>query len=91
MKIYSKLIVLSVFLFGIYAFATQTMAAELIEPTRTMKGTGGQNGKLSVFSEPPEMEVILGGTKIGKTPIRSKVIAPGTHVLKIQNKETGDK
>ena len=87
MKIYYRLIALSIFLFGFFAFSAQTMATELIEPTNSLKGSGEQNGKLSIFSEPPEMEVVLDGTKIGQTPIISKDIEPGTHVLKLQNKE----
>jgi len=87
MKIYSKLIALAVILFGIYAFSAHTMAKELIAPTRSKKGTVEQSGKLSVFSEPPGIEVLLDGTKIGLTPVIAKEIAPGTHVLKIQDKE----
>jgi len=44
-------------------------------------------GRLSVFSEPPELDVLLDGINIGKTPVISKEVAPGTHVLRVKETE----
>ena len=88
MKIYSKLIGIIVILLGICTFTSQTVAKELIAPTRSLQDTVEEKGKLSVFSEPPGETVVLDGTKIGLTPVIEKEIAPGAHVLKIKDKET---
>jgi hypothetical protein len=64
------------------------MAAELIEPTRTLKGQNDQKGRLSVFSEPPKLEVTLDGTEIGKTPVVARQVEPGIHILKVRDSET---
>ena len=64
------------------------MAAELIEPTRTLNGKSDQPGRLSVFSEPPELEVTMDGTDIGRTPVISKEVEPGIHVIRIKDSET---
>jgi hypothetical protein len=61
--------------------------AELIEPTRSLKGEKELPGKLSVFSEPPQQDVILDGVKIGKTPVVAVDIEPGTHVLRVRDSE----
>jgi len=63
--------------------------AELIEPSRTLEGQQKQMGRLSVFSEPPDLDVLLDGINIGKTPVISKEVTPGTHVLRV--KETEEK
>jgi len=68
--------------------ASLPTAAELIEPSRTLTGSAEQLGKLSVFSEPPNIEVILDGNKIGQTPIIEKEVETGKHVLKIEDKKT---
>jgi hypothetical protein len=65
-----------------------SFASDLIEPTRTLSGTGSSVGKLSVFSEPQGLEVTLDGKKIGKTPVFSQIVAPGVHVLMVKNAET---
>ena len=63
-------------------------SSELIEPTRTLNSAGKNPGKLSVFSEPPGLDVALDGDGIGKTPIISKVVASGTHGLRVNGEET---
>jgi len=45
--------------------------AELIEPSRTVKGQEISNGRLSVFSEPPKLDVFLDDINIGKTTDRN--------------------
>jgi hypothetical protein len=59
-----------------------------IEPTRTLKGTDGEMGKLSVFSDPPGLHVTLDGSEIGKTPVRAVEIQSGSHILRISESET---
>jgi len=61
--------------------------AELIEPSRTVKGQEISNGRLSVFSEPPELAVLLDGVEIGKTPVISKEVTSGVHILRVKNTE----
>jgi hypothetical protein len=63
-------------------------SSELIKPTRTLDSTGEKLGKLSVFSEPPGLEVTLEGSIIGKTPIFLDDVKPGSHRLQIKNSET---
>jgi hypothetical protein len=44
-------------------------------------------GRLSVFSKPPELDVFLDSIHIGKTPVISKQVTPGTHVLRVKETE----
>ena len=53
--------------------------ADLIEPSRTLTGKQKPMGRLSVFSEPPALNVFLDGVEIGKTPVISKKVAAGDH------------
>jgi hypothetical protein len=87
MRIFPKLFfwsLLLVFLFGALALA---VGGELIKPTRTLESSEEKHGKLSVFSEPPELDVFLNQSKIGKTPIISMEVTPGIHTLKIGSSE----
>jgi len=63
------------------------LLAELIEPSRTVEAQQKPLGLLSVFSEPPELDVFLDGINIGKTPVISKQVKPGTHVLRVKETE----
>ena len=76
---------LVILVFGVtLAFA----AEELIAPTRTLEGRVQFPGRLSVVSEPPELEVFLDGSSIGKTPIWLKEVKAGSHALRIDKEET---
>ena len=89
MKISSNALRLAVIIWVMFILPALLMAAGLIEPTRTIEnGSVLQMGKLSVFSEPPEMEITLDGEKIGATPLIYKDVAPGSHILKIKDTET---
>ncbi len=57
--------------------------SELIEPTRTLNGNEKHIGHLSVFSEPPKMNVYLDGKKIGITPVVSHAVSSGKHLLHV--------
>ena len=89
MKISFKLLAFGLLACVFHTLPAASMAAELIEPSRTItKGSVKQMGKLSVYSEPPELEVLLDGVNIGKTPVISENVAPGNHVLKIKETQT---
>jgi hypothetical protein len=62
-------------------------ASDLIEPTRTLSSMDHKMGNLSVFSEPPKLEVRMDGTVIGKTPVEVKVVEPGVHVIQVKGSE----
>ena len=62
-------------------------ASDLIEPTRTLSGMGHKAGKLSVFSEPPGLEVKMDGTVIGETPVELRAVEPGVHVIHVKGSE----
>ena len=64
-----------------------SFASDLIEPTRTLSGMGHSVGKLSVFSEPPRLDVKVNGTLIGETPVVSQAVEPGIHVIQVQDSE----
>ena len=61
--------------------------AELIEPSRTLEGQQKPMGRLSVFSEPPELDVLLDSVEIGKTPVISKEVTSGVHILRVKDTE----
>lgn len=63
-------------------------AEDLIAPTRTLEGNEELLGRLTVVSEPPNLEVYLDGTQIGETPIWLKEVKPGPHELRVQGSET---
>ena len=44
-------------------------ASDLIEPSRTLKSAANEPGNLAILSEPPDLNVTLDKTLIGKTPI----------------------
>jgi hypothetical protein len=68
--------------------ATYSLGAKLIEPTRALEGENQQPGTLSIFSEPPGLGVTLDGKSIGKTPLTIDSMSQGTHILRVENKET---
>ena len=77
-----------VFGFAFLLVYSPAWSSELIKPTRARDSTGEKLGKLSVFSEPPGLEVTLEGVIIGKTPIFLDEVKPGTHRLQVKNSET---
>jgi hypothetical protein len=87
MRIFPQLFFLSVFLVFLFVAVTFSTSGELIEPTRTLESLENEIGKISVFSEPPGLDVFLNNSKIGKTPIISMEVETGTHRLKIEDSE----
>jgi hypothetical protein len=63
-------------------------AGELIEPTRTLQEAGKTWGGLTIFSEPPQLEVYLDGEKVGQTPLWLRKVETGLHTIKIGLSET---
>ena len=88
MRIIPKLFLLGLFLVFGFVAVTSVISGELIKPTRTLQSSEKIPGKISVFSEPPGLDVFLNHSKIGKTPIRSMEVTPGTYSLKVEDAET---
>ena len=61
---------------------------ELIEPTRTLQEAGRTWGSLTIFSEPPQLEVYLDREKVGRTPLWLRKVEAGLHKIKIGPAET---
>ena len=88
MKKILPLMMKCIFLFVLLVAFVPAWGSGLIEPTRTLKGSGNEMGKLSVYSEPPGLQVMMDGTEIGSTPVIEVDVKPGTHLLKINESET---
>jgi len=88
MRIFPKLFFLGLSLVFLFVSVPDAGSGELIKPTRTLKSSEKKTGKLSVFSEPHGLDVFLDQSKIGKTPIVSMEVTPGTHTLKVEDSET---
>jgi PEGA domain len=63
-------------------------AGELIEPSRTLQEAGKTWGGLTIFSEPPQLDVYLDGEKVGQTPLWLRKVETGLHRIKIGPAET---
>ena len=63
-------------------------ASDLIEPTRTLSSPAEEIGELSVFSEPPDLDVSIDGTQIGKTPVVGQKVESGIHAIRVKDSET---
>jgi len=74
----------TIILFGAAALC---YGGELIEPTRTLQDAGERWGKLVIFSEPPELDVFLDGSRIGQTPVWLERVKEGTYKLQIKDLE----
>jgi hypothetical protein len=82
----SQMIAFAVFVF-VLAYPLSPNA-ELIEPTRTLQETVNAPGNLTILSEPPDLDVTLDDTRIGKTPAFLKNIKSGIHRLRVEDSET---
>lgn len=65
---------------------TALPAAELIEPSRTLDGRS-ETGSVSVYSEPPELPVLVNGTRMGATPVFELRLPAGRHRLRVKDAE----
>ncbi len=88
MKVFYKRLIFFAFVYVTLLGYSLAWSSGLIEPTRSLELTGENPGKLSVFSEPPGLDVSLDGARIGKTPVISKVVEPGTYALRVNGEET---
>ncbi|MFH1931557.1 MAG: PEGA domain-containing protein [Pseudomonadota bacterium] len=79
--------ILFVFVFVFLMIQSLSVFAELIEPSRALEGQEKPMGRLSVFSEPPELDVLLDSVEIGKTPIISEEVTSGVHILRVKDIE----
>ena len=64
------------------------LGGELIEPSRTLQDTEKAWGRLTIFSEPPQLEVYLDREKVGQTPLWLRKVETGHHTIKIAHAET---
>ncbi|MCW9017554.1 MAG: PEGA domain-containing protein [Kangiellaceae bacterium] len=85
MRIFLKLFIIGLFL--VFVVAAIAVGGELIQPTRTLQSSEISSGSLTVFIEPPGLEVFLDQSNIGKTPIHAVEVTPGTHSLRIKDTE----
>ena len=67
---------------------TYCFGAELIEATRTPTEPGKAWGGLTIFSEPPQIEIYLDGEKVGLTPLWMREVETGPHTIKIGHAQT---
>ena len=89
MRICSRLMVLSFFFFCSFTFVTPwCLGGELIAPTRALQDPGKPAGKLTVVSEPADLDVVLDGNNVGKTPLWLKEVTPGLHTLQVSKSKT---
>jgi len=81
-----KMYKLTVFLTGFFTIIVlnfSALQAGLIEPTRSLKATAQDPGQLTVFSEPPGLNIKLDGKFVGQTPMRINMVDPGIHQLQV--------
>jgi hypothetical protein len=88
MKKAIKITIILVFGLAFLLGYSPAWSSELIKPTRALDSSGENPGKLSVFSEPPGLDVALEGAIIGKTPIFLDEMKPGSHRLQVKDSET---
>ena len=87
MKIKHNSMLFFVLLYVFLMTPSLSVFAELIEPSRTLESQQKPIGRLSVFSEPPELNVLLDSIDIGKTPVISKEVTSGIHILRVKETE----
>jgi len=87
MKIKLNLMIFFVSVFVSLMIQPLYIFAELIAPTRKLDSQQTLTGLLSVFSEPPELDVLLDGVNIGKTPVILKEVTSGAHTLRVKGTE----
>ena len=86
MRRVGKLISLCFFLLSYLSFTGPLcLGGELIQPTRTLQDKGKTTGKLTIVSEPSNLDVFLDGSNIGKTPVWSQEVNSGLHSLRVKN------
>ena len=83
MKKMFKIMAILTGFFTIIVLNFSALQAELIEPTQSLKATAEDPGQLTVFSEPPGLNIKLDGKSIGQTPMRINMVDPGTHQLQV--------
>jgi hypothetical protein len=74
--------------FLLLLIADLSPASDLIQPSRTLRTAANRPGNLAVLSEPPDLDVTLEGTLVGKTPIFLKDLKSGTYQLRVKDSET---
>lgn len=75
-------------LLAAFLWADVSGGNDLIEPSRKLGGPEKKWGGLTVFSEPPQLEVYLDGEKRGSTPLWLRQVEATLHTLKIDDMAT---
>jgi hypothetical protein len=89
MRSYLRLVLLAAFVFAALYLNLSAVAAELIEPTRSLDGEQlPTTGRLTVLSEPPGLKISLDGDSLGKTPAFMMEVEGGVHTLQVKESET---
>jgi len=88
MRISSKRIGLSALLLLFTGVPISFGGHGLIAPTRSLEGHQEPLGRMTVVSEPPDIEVFLDGSEIGQTPVWMKEVKPGSHKIRVRRSET---
>jgi len=90
MKTTMKLADVTGVIFSVLLLASVSVCfgGEIIEPTRTLHEPGKTWGGLTIFSEPPQLDVSLDGEKVGETPLWLREVKTGPHTIKIAHAET---
>jgi PEGA domain len=74
--------------FLLLLIADLSAASDLIEPSRGLPNAANAPGNLAVLSEPPQLDVTLDSTRIGKTPVFLRNVKSGTYQLRVKDSET---
>ena len=89
MKVFSRFMAFSSFFLSLLLLLSPLcLGGELISPTRSLQDTGEPPGKLTIVSEPSDLDVVLDGNNVGRTPLWLKEVTPGLHTLQIGNSQT---
>ena len=88
MKIFYRHIFLGFCLIFLSGVVTLAESGDMIQPTRTLQSPEKMTGKISVFSEPPGLDVFLNHSKIGKTPVIAMEVKVGMYSLEVHNAKT---
>lgn len=88
MRTFLKSVSLSALLLLFIGVPNSFGGEDLIAPTRSLEGHREALGRLTVVSEPPNLEVFWDGSEIGQTPVWLKEVKAGHHKLRVSNSET---
>jgi len=83
----NSLIIVSIVALVVFSAPGFADAEDLIPPSRTLETAEQVPGEVSLFSEPPGLEVFINKESAGLTPARGISLNPGIHSLQIEKAE----